>query len=256
MQYPSADVSDPSAPAETPNPELSDTRKAAIALSEQWEQSLSAEERAAISGLRGRVAAAGLLNSRTDHATVLYPWVLNFKNDVTKAFAAFETSYREYRPKYRLSSFVSTEGGPVPALCLERQPIETLKLFSRVSPFGFHKTDKRGRPILISRMGLLDMDKLIEFRKATPLEGRLEMQAWQNELTVEYRLPACSVAAGKYVGQVVNIVDMHGWTLKIFDAEMRKNAKANMRIGQDNYPSLVGQMFLINVPFVFYGMRV
>ena len=57
----------------------------------------------------------------------------------------------------------------------------------------------------------------------------------------------CSVAAGKVIDKTLSIIDLKGFTLSIFDAKTRLYLRTIIGLSSDNYPEMLGKMFVINV---------
>ena len=66
----------------------------------------------------------------------------------------------------------------------------------------------------------------------------LEYFTWYSEATVHYRLAAASVAAGKHIGKSVYVMDMRGFGITKFGAEMRAFLKTFTKIASENYPEV------------------
>jgi hypothetical protein len=59
---------------------------------------------------------------------------------------------------------------------------------------------------------------------------------------------------GKRVEQTVYIMDLKGGAMKILNGATYKFIKHCTSIGQDNYPEVLGKMFIINAPMFFYAV--
>lgn len=74
-------------------------------------------------------------------------------------------------------------------------------------PFNFHGVDKEGRPVAITRVGLVDCDKLFEI---TTIE-RMQTYFWTyHEVLMKLRFPACSEAQGRRIDTMTVIMDFTG----------------------------------------------
>lgn len=115
--------------------------------------------------------------------------------------------------------------------------------------FVHHKTTHAGLPVYIDRIGKLDLPGL---KVAYGSQERfMQFLVCYGECTMQYRFPACSLAAGKYIGKGVYIVDLTGFALSNFNSEMRAFLKAFNGVFGDNYPESVEKMFIINAPLMF-----
>lgn len=75
---------------------------------------------------------------------------------------------------------------------------------------------------------------------------------WYAEASNQYRFPAASLASGKCVGKGLYVLDLKGFSLgKHFNKETREFIKAFSKMGQDNYPEVVAQTYIVNAPFIF-----
>lgn len=118
-------------------------------------------------------------------------------------------------------------------------------------PHGYFRTDRNGRPIYIERIGFLKFDALT---KIIPLD-RLQLYFIQSyERLLKEIFPACSKVAGKRVDQTCYIIDLKDAGAKLFSSNMREIIKLASKIGQDYYPEVLGNMFIINTPMVFHGI--
>lgn len=77
---------------------------------------------------------------------------------------------------------------------------------------------------------------------------------WSYEKQMKLIFPACSAIAGKQVSNTLTILDFEGFGMGHFSAKMRGLVQKGAGIMQDNYPECLGQMFIINAPFVFTGV--
>lgn len=116
-------------------------------------------------------------------------------------------------------------------------------------PMTWHKTDKQGRPIYIERTGQIDFQALMQKYKREDLVD----WCWHtNEYTRRMSLPRASEQAGKRVDKTLNILDLSGFS----SSQISKLAYSILGEfsggAQLMYPEVMGKMYIINVPFVFY----
>ncbi|KAI8801066.1 CRAL-TRIO domain-containing protein [Cladochytrium replicatum] len=114
-------------------------------------------------------------------------------------------------------------------------------------PRTYHKTDKHGRPIYIEQIGVINLDQVFA---VTNLERMLIQHVVEYEKLVNYRLPACSIAAGFHIEQSCTILDLKGVSVSNFSRVFTfvKNVSA---IAQNYYPEMLGKMYVINTPVLF-----
>ena len=118
-------------------------------------------------------------------------------------------------------------------------------------PHNYHKTDTLGRPIYIERLGQLKIDKLFE---VTTEERLFQHYIYSYECLLLLRYPACTLAAGKKIEQGTTILDLTGGTMKIMNKQVWHLIKMASAIGQDYYPEIMGNMFIVNAPMLFTGV--
>ena len=130
---------------------------------------------------------------------------------------------------------------------LERFSFPEHELVQSAWVHGYHKTDKRGRPVYIDRIGCADLDTL--FKVTTP-ERIAEEHLYEWEVLLRDRFPACSRAAGRPIRQTMTVVDLAGLSLARFNTA-RPVVMALTRLDQEYYPEFLGDLMLVNAPWVF-----
>lgn len=66
--------------------------------------------------------------------------------------------------------------------------------------------------------------------------------------------PACSVAAGRRIEQTCSILDLKGASMGMMSKQVYSFIKIATSVAQDNYPEMLGKMFIINAPMLFSGI--
>jgi hypothetical protein len=112
-------------------------------------------------------------------------------------------------------------------------------------PHGYFRTGKLGHPVYIERFGMVDPPSLW---KVTTRERFYRYYVQGYERLVEEVLPGCGMT------QTLYIMDMQGWQYKMMYQGVFDFIKSLSKIGQDNYPEVMYEMFLVNTPFVFLGV--
>ena len=120
-----------------------------------------------------------------------------------------------------------------------------------VYPHGYHKTDKKGRPIYIERQGQLKVDDVF---KITTEERLVKHYIKSYELLLKLRFPACSAVAGQRIEQGLTVLDLHGGSTKILSKKVYGMIQLASKIGSDYYPEIMGQCFIVNAPMLFTGV--
>ena len=118
----------------------------------------------------------------------------------------------------------------------------------KIYPHGYHKTDKFGRPIYIE---LISKVNLTELFKVTTEERMMKYYIKEYERSMKYRFRACSRASGRVIEQSTTILDCEGIGLSLLTGKTKEFVKIASDIGQNYYPEMLGQMFLVNTSFFF-----
>jgi hypothetical protein len=71
------------------------------------------------------------------------------------------------------------------------------------------------------------------------------------ERLMKYRFPACSRASGKLIEQSLTILDMENIGISNLVGKTKDFLKIASDIGQNYYPEMLGNMFLVNTSFFF-----
>lgn len=114
-------------------------------------------------------------------------------------------------------------------------------------PQFYHKTDRAGRPIYIEQLGKLDINKLYAL---TTQERQLKHLVAEYEKFLGERLQACSKQKGELVETSCTILDLHNAGISTF-YKVKDYVSAASAIGQNYYPETMGNMFIVNAPYLF-----
>ena len=71
---------------------------------------------------------------------------------------------------------------------------------------------------------------------------------------MKVRYPACSEAAGKRIQQGLTIMDLTGGGITSVNKQVYGLVKIAAQIGSDYYPEIMGNMFVVNAPYLFAGV--
>lgn len=77
---------------------------------------------------------------------------------------------------------------------------------------------------------------------------------WTYEEVVKLHFFACSYMAKKQVFHTFSILDMTGFTVGMFNKRVQGLVKLGSSIAQDYYPEQLGQLMIVNAPWVFTGI--
>lgn len=128
-------------------------------------------------------------------------------------------------------------------------PQDKLDKAGELWQFGYHHTDRNGRPLYIDRIGKCDVHKMLE---VISIEEFLDWHIFQWEECLNEYFPACSIANQTCIEQNCSIVDLDGLqTSYLWDAKFKEVFRRMSKMDSDNYPETMGKFFIINAGFVF-----
>ncbi|XP_009763043.1 phosphatidylinositol/phosphatidylcholine transfer protein SFH11 isoform X1 [Nicotiana sylvestris] len=110
-------------------------------------------------------------------------------------------------------------------------------------PHGFHGVDRYGRPIYIERIGMVNLNRLLE---VTTIERFVKYHVTEQEKTLNWRYPACSLAAKKHIASTVSILDVKDVGMSNFSKPARYLFLEIQKIDSHYYPETLHRLFIIN----------
>ncbi|KAL5718325.1 hypothetical protein ACHQM5_011238 [Ranunculus cassubicifolius] len=110
-------------------------------------------------------------------------------------------------------------------------------------PHGFHGVDIYGRPLYIERIGMVDLNRLLE---VTTIDRFAKYHISEQEKTLNLRYPACSIAANKHVASTTSILDVKGVGMNNFSKPAREIFMEIQKIDSNNYPETLHRLFIVN----------
>lgn len=84
---------------------------------------------------------------------------------------------------------------------------EEYEAVKKCYPHGFHGVDKYGRPVYIERIGMVDLNTLLN---VTTIDRYIKYHISEQEKTLNLRYLACSLAAKRHVASITTILDVKG----------------------------------------------
>lgn len=124
--------------------------------------------------------------------------------------------------------------------------------FRELAGFGYYNTDRQGRPIYIDQVKFLKAKELFEAYQDEELMA-FYIQSYDRLIHVIF--PECSRVAKKRIEQTCTIMDLKDVNLfKMFTGKVKAFTNIARDIGQDYYPEILGNMYIINAGLLFSGI--
>lgn len=124
---------------------------------------------------------------------------------------------------------------------------EQLKV-KEVYPHGYHKTDNYGRPIYIEIISKCNIDEVLTRSNE---ERMIKYYIKEYERVLRYRFDACGIKAQKIIEQSCTIICANGLGISMVTGKTKKFMNIASSIGQNYYPEMLGNMYIINAGFFF-----
>eukprot|EP00656_Telonema_subtile_P005809 TRINITY_DN12654_c0_g1_i2.p1 TRINITY_DN12654_c0_g1~~TRINITY_DN12654_c0_g1_i2.p1 ORF type:complete len:314 (-),score=102.85 TRINITY_DN12654_c0_g1_i2:58-999(-) len=199
-----------------------------------------------------QLAALGDLMQRAREAAVLCPphvlvrFLQAKRFDVEEALEAVlvTENWRSFGPQ-RANNILQEfeQEGSAVYVCPSK-----LRAVSELWEFGYHHTDKQGRPLFINRIGQGDPTQLLE---VLSVQEHLLWHVQQREDCYDRIFPACSHSAGRLVDKTLSIIDVGGLNAKVLSNPQFKEAfKELSALDEAHYPEFVGRCIVINTSFM------
>lgn len=133
---------------------------------------------------------------------------------------------------------------------LETDFSETESVIEKYYEHGLTGISKEGLPVNVERQRKFDS---VEIAKLVSIEQWSKYVIRSQEKLMKCIFPYCSKQAGKRIDKQLVIVDLEGMNISpiIFNEEIRRYLQVASQIGQDNYPEIMGQLWVVNAPMIF-----
>jgi hypothetical protein len=201
-----------------------------------WPGDCSPEQLKVLEEFRAAVTNMGCTNPPYDDAYLLR-FLRARKFDLTKALQMW-SNFIKWRQENSIDS-VDT---------YDFSEIDEVKKFY---PHAYFRTDRKGRPIYIERVGQLKLQNLF---KVTTQDRLVKYYCQSYERLLKDIFPACSKAAGQPIAQTCTILDLKGGSMSMMSSQVYNFVQLASKLGQDYYPEILGQMFIVNAPMLFTGV--
>lgn len=170
-----------------------------------------------------------LIGKHNDYHTLLR--FLRMRDyDLSKAKDMF-LNYLKWREDYRVDA--------IP----KEFKFEEYKEVKTCYPHGFHGFDRYGRPVYIERIGMVDLNGLLQ---VTTIERFVKYHVSEQEKTMFLRYPACSIAAKKHIASTTSILDVKGVGVSNFSKPARYLFMEIQKIDSSYYPETLHRLFIVN----------
>jgi hypothetical protein len=141
---------------------------------------------------------------------------------------------------------------------IAKMDISKVKDAEDILPHNYYCIDLKGRPVYIERYGkfdLKDLTKVTLFDQIVDEQYLLRYYIYTYERLLHVVFPEVTKRAGdRVIQQSVTILDLDGLAfMKILSKrnEIQQFLKLTSGIAQDNYPEIMGKLFIINAPTLF-----
>ena len=169
---------------------------------------------------------------------------------------------------YYLSRFLKARQGSIPKAsemfinCQEWRKTENVDQIHQfdfpelekvldVYPQSFHNVDKQGRLFHIARLHSFDLSS---FLKVSSEDRIIRYHIREMEKTEKYRLPACSVKAGKEIDKIFMVLDLKDAPNLLQIHSSLSLLQKLLAIDNSNYPELLSKLIIINAGMIFTGI--
>ena len=118
-------------------------------------------------------------------------------------------------------------------------------------PRGYCGVDKLGRPIYIERSGYINPTKVWEIVEEDEL-WRFFYHSYEQVNNLHFMV--ASKVSGKQIAHTFTIMDMSHFSVGMMNKRVYNLVQNASKIAQDYYPESLGQLRIVNSPWVFTGV--
>lgn len=131
---------------------------------------------------------------------------------------------------------------------LLNKPLPRQDVVKKLISANYHGFDKQGRPVYIEKTGAIPPKAVVAYLTDNEL---ITGHIWGQEYQIQ-RCAEQSQKLGKHIDSWTVIMDLKGlgWSHK----ELMKFTQIISQIDQDYYPERLGQMFIVNPPWIFNAL--
>ncbi|XP_042047771.1 phosphatidylinositol/phosphatidylcholine transfer protein SFH11-like isoform X2 [Salvia splendens] len=126
---------------------------------------------------------------------------------------------------------------------LQEFSFEECEEVKKCYPHGYHGVDRCGRPVYIESIGMADLDM---FLRVTTIERFVKHHICEQEKTLSWRYPACSLAAKKHIASTISILDVKDVGMNHFSKPARYLFMEIQKIDSCYYPETLHLLFIVN----------
>ncbi|KAL5551119.1 hypothetical protein UlMin_001295 [Ulmus minor] len=140
-------------------------------------------------------------------------------------------NYLKWREEYRVDAIIKE---------FKYEEHEKVK---KSYPHGYHSVDRYGRPVYIERIGMIDLNALLQ---VTTVDRFVKYHVSEQEKTLNLRFPACSIAEKTHIASTTSILDVQGIGLANFSKPARYIFMEIQKIDSNYYPETLHRLFIVN----------
>lgn len=116
-------------------------------------------------------------------------------------------------------------------------------------PNGYCGVSRDGYPVYIEQYSKMDIDKIM---KNFSVDELTTYYSYSYEMMIHAIFAECSKKAGRRIDKNITILDCKGLgVMRMMKSDTRNYLKVGSSLAQDNYPEMLGKLFLVNTGMTF-----